>query len=241
VDARYQRPLDEKRANKIAKEFAWDQFGVLEVSERTGGFYAVFDGQHRLMAATKLQIMSVPCLIHRNLSPEQEAVLFTLLQTQRQGLSQVDRFRAKLFAGDTVANEIAESLARFDYAMGKDKGSSRLISAVAGIERVYTRFGRDHLEGALAEVRGLWGHDKGTAHGKIIEGMAHLLAGYGDGRYGDKQRDNLRVIAPAVIIRRADAVHAGDQRPALAVYAELRKAAKVNGRPRTFKKVKAAA
>ena len=57
TDHSYQRPLDRRRAKKMAAN--WDRrlAGIIEVSERPEGHsprYAVIDGQHRVAAAELL-------------------------------------------------------------------------------------------------------------------------------------------------------------------------------------------
>ena len=52
VDRRFQRPLNERRAAKIAAEFDPSLLGVLHVNARRKGgaaAYSVLDGQHRLL------------------------------------------------------------------------------------------------------------------------------------------------------------------------------------------------
>lgn len=234
IDPRYQRPLDEKRAEKIANEFHWDQFGVLELSFRENDTYAVFDGQHRLAAALKMGLGSVPAIIHQGLSAEEEAILFTLLQTQRKGLKQLDRFRAEVFGGDEKATRIDAIVHKHGFTFGNTKKDPNNIEAVAALERTCRRFGFAHLDLTLSEIRRLWDGDPGATNGKFIVGMAYFLADYGDGRYGEAE-EFLVSVSPLALTRRAEAVHAGDDRAGRAVYAEIRKAAKVKGRPRNFK------
>lgn len=142
VDDRYQRPLDPARVDKIAREFDDRRFGVLEISQHNGKA-TVFDGQHRLAAAAKLGMKDVPCLVHSNLTPEQEAELFIALQRDRRGISQIDRFKARCFMGDPVAHDIESIVAGSGFQIRRDgSGAGQLysIQAVGSLERVYNAY-----------------------------------------------------------------------------------------------------
>jgi hypothetical protein len=231
VDDRYQRDLDERRVRKIVNEFDPALFGTLEVSHRNG-VSAVFDGQHRLVAAAELGHESVPCLVHTGLSPEDEAVLFVQLQRERKGISAVQRFRARLFSGDEIAQEIAAIVDEAGFTISDqssaDAGRTHSIKGVQTLERLYHR---GVLSGALGIIREVWyGDDKSTDAG-FIEGVGLLLEQYGS-RLDDDAFERLRAVPPIVVIRRAvgrEAGAGGSKGSLIAV--ELRKVAGVRGRP----------
>ena len=77
VDHRYQRPLDEARAKKMAAQWDRRMVGILDVSDRGSSAsprYAVVDGQHRFAGAALLDTPPIMVVnVHTGLSVAQEA------------------------------------------------------------------------------------------------------------------------------------------------------------------------
>lgn len=236
VDDRYQRPLDQARVGRIVKKFDPAQFGVLEVSDR-GGTYAVFDGQHRLVAARKLGMERVPCLVHTNVSPEREAELFVAHQAGRKGVTSVERFKARVFAGDPVANEVYEAVAASPFYIDGHARDGWSIRSVTALERVYHM---GLLPQVLDTIADLWGGDDRATDPGLIEGMALLIEGY-DNRLDGRALRRLRATPPIDIVRRSlgrmsyASSKSSDRR--MAVLAELRKISGVRGRPSSRREV----
>lgn len=232
IDDRYQRVLEPYRVRKIVREFDWDLYGALEVSIRGDGSIAVFDGQHRYRAAEKLELEELPCIVHEGMSPQQEAKLFTRLQTSRKGLNQVDRFMAQVFAEDPDSTDIYNIVHELDLTIDRSRHSSTTISAVISLERIYRRWGGKHLKYTLAQSKAIWGGEDGSLQGAFLDGFARFLAGYGDDRYNNLTKEKLGMIMPITLMRRASAVRGGGSQMGVLIYAQLRRAAGVRGAPR---------
>lgn len=234
IDHRYQRPLDEKRIEKMAGDFNPALFGVLEVSVRNGKV-AVFDGQHRLEAARVAGIDKVACLVHK-LTPKEEAEMFVQLQRERKGIHPVDQFRAHLFAGDEECVAIAKIVEvtgfKISARSGAEAGQQRCIGAVKTLHRVH-RMGL--LTDTMKTIGQIWGGDYKSTDGKLIEGMAMLLDGYGH-RLGDEELARLRDVAPVDVIRRAvgrrRAMSGNPTAQSKAVFEELRFICGLRGAPK---------
>lgn len=228
VDDRYQRPLDDRRVKRMAENFQDVLFGTLEVSERNGKL-AVFDGQHRLAVARALGRDKVPCLVHAKLTPEQEAEAFVRLQRERRGIHRVERFKARLFSGDTDAQAINAIVEGNGYTIrkaGNHAGEESAISAVGSLERVYRR---GNLAETLQTLRDLWGGDAKSTDGGLIEGLSIILEGYGHRLEDAAYR--LSETPPLVILRRAIGHSGGGASKGEMVAKEIRKAAGLRGRP----------
>lgn len=236
VDERYQRPVVPGRVNRIVKHFRPAQLGVLEVSKRDNG-YAVFDGQHRLEALTALERQTAPCLIHENLTPEDEAVLFVRHQMDRKAVSPVERFKAEVFAGvddATTINGIADEYG-YEIADKHDAGEQNVIRAVNALRNVYKRFDGPGLSATLETLRDLWYGDQRSTDGYLIEGLAELVMGYGN-RLDTEAMDRLAAVSPTVILRRAlGPMSGGGSAVRHTIASELRKIAGVRGRPAAVK------
>ena len=235
IDKRYQRPLDPKRVEKIVNEFDPRLLGTLEVSVRNGKA-AIFDGQHRFAALKKMKMDKAPCIAHEGISPEEEAELFVALQTRRRSVSQIDRFRARIFAEDpvavgvkTVVEDCGWGIATHSHSENDEKGQFRAINT---LERLY-RQSPETLHQSL-DLLQIWHGDRRSTEAPLIEGTFRLIREYGD-RVDEDARLSLAVVSPTVILRRAlgeaatrggGAAHGGK-----AVAVELRKVAGVRGRP----------
>jgi hypothetical protein len=235
VDDRYQRPVDQRRISRMAKQFDERLVGTLEVSQRNGtGSYAVFDGQHRLEAAKLAQVGAVPCLVHKGLSPTEEADLFVTLQRQRKNITPLERFHARVFTGDETAlmiEEIAEACG-FEIATYSRALTHDTLRAIVAVERIYKR---GNLAETLTLLRELWAGDDKSTDGALLEGLSALEDGYGH-RLTEEVKDRLREVAPAVILRRAmGPMRGGGPAMAALVASEMRKVARLSGRPRTHR------
>lgn len=113
IDERYQRSITRdgwKRIRAMAREFSWQKFGALLVSEADKiGDHAVFDGQHRLAAATMLDdIAEVPCIIVDAPDLASQAKAFKGVNKDRTGVTRVNIFWADVAAGEPRATAIKE-------------------------------------------------------------------------------------------------------------------------------------
>lgn len=242
VDPSYQRTLDEKRVDRIASEFDPALLGTLEVSARNGRS-AVFDGQHRLAALRKIGRRSAPCIVHKELSVADEARLFVQLQTERKALPPLDRFRARIVAGE----EQAIAIERIAKAAGYEVSGNRTTSSIGAVTALDRTFALDKtgdvLAGAL-DLLSIWRGEPKATDGALIQGLGLFVRDHGE---HPKVADGSVVVkfeeVPArVILRRAiaDTTNGGGSgtRP-VAVLKELRKLAGVRAPRKTRKAAKA--
>ncbi|NOX39746.1 MAG: ParB N-terminal domain-containing protein, partial [Alphaproteobacteria bacterium] len=111
IDMAYQRKVSEKSLStirKIVREFSWSRFGALSVAQHPDGFI-IIDGQHRAIAAHTLGITAIPCMISEGDLVEQ-AGDFVSINNDRTRVQPVDKFRARIAAGDKKALELAQIL-----------------------------------------------------------------------------------------------------------------------------------
>lgn len=107
----YQRvKIKWSRVNKIASEWCWMSCGVLCVAERSGTWF-VFDGQHRLLAAKKRSdIDKLPCIVFQTEDRQSEAGAFDEINNSKSAVTGIDRFMARIVAGDEGAVELQKLL-----------------------------------------------------------------------------------------------------------------------------------
>lgn len=107
VDDRYQRPINAggwRTIKSIAANFRWSCFTPVLLAPIDGGRFAVIDGQHRLHAAAICGIKSVPAMVVPIAATEQ-AQAFIQVNTARTAMSQFNKFKAGIAAGEPWAIE----------------------------------------------------------------------------------------------------------------------------------------
>ena len=102
-DLGYQREAVPGHSTKIAAEFDWRLFGVIDVVKRNdlGGRLEVADGGNRVRAVKiRTDIPEVPCIIHEANSNQEAATIFTGININRKAISFAPLHKAMLIAKD---------------------------------------------------------------------------------------------------------------------------------------------
>lgn len=186
-DESYQRPLDQRRAERIAAEFDPDAFGTLTVSKRADNRYMTIDGRHRAEALRVLgwDGQRVPCRVFRGLSQSKEAKLFATCNNYR-ALRFIDRFMSRLTEKEPVAIAIAKIASDAGYRVER-KGRDGTITAARALENVYIGKGQrisginpTALKSTLLVLTEAWGRTTASVNGLVIEGVGLFFLRYGD-------------------------------------------------------------
>lgn len=148
IDREYQRRVSDNgraRIVKIVKTFTWTRFGALIVSETAEGGLAIVDGQHRAIAAALLSLEEVPAIVVRSHDRSSQAMDFVGINTVRTTVASIDKFRARVAAGDSDAIEVAEALDNLGITTDVPAGVAlkvRETRAVVTLEKLQKRFSR---------------------------------------------------------------------------------------------------
>ena len=111
----YQRILNMKNVAGIVKNFDPAKLGVLVVSHRADGTYAVLDGQHRLTALRRLGYDAANCIVLEGMTIRQEADYFRRQNENKQSLRINDTFNASLWAEDAESLRIKELMDKYGF------------------------------------------------------------------------------------------------------------------------------
>lgn len=175
VDHLYQRDLDARVVEKIAKEWDIVTAGTLVVSHRANGEYFVVDGQHRLAGAQLAGESEVLCQVIEGLTPQEEAELRikgNFKKSDRIG----EAFRARVFAHDPVALGMQAVVEEFDTKINYVPDPERGINAIAALEMLYRRDEGKHLHRVLATLKTAFGNvDAGHASSNLLKGVSWFL------------------------------------------------------------------
>jgi len=154
VDRRYQRRTSEasrSRIRKIVAGFAWSKFGAIAVTEVGEGQYAVIDGQHRALAACVVGAEAVPAVIASG-DIARQAEDFVGINAVRTSVAAIDKFRARVAAGDEVAVQVNAMLTELEISTDVPAGAGvryRETRAVSTLEKLQKRLGRGVVFTAL--------------------------------------------------------------------------------------------
>ena len=179
VTEQYQRILNMKNVAGIVKNFDPAKLGVLVVSHRTDGTYAVLDGQHRLTALRRLGYDATNCIVLEGMTIQQEADYFRRQNENKQSLRINDTFNASLWAEDAESLRIKELMDKYGFRHGKS-GQPMCICAIGALQRILRRFGDRTLELTLACIAATWPHDSTILRGEMLAGLGEFWRRYGE-------------------------------------------------------------
>ena len=179
VTEQYQRILNMKNVAGIVKNFDPAKLGVLVVSHRADGTYAVLDGQHRLTALRRLGYDAANCIVLEGMTIRQEADYFRRQNENKQSLRINDTFNASLWAEDAESLRIKELMDKYGFRHGKS-GQPMCICAIGALQRILRRFGDRTLELTLACIAATWPHDSTILRGEMLAGLGEFWRRYGE-------------------------------------------------------------
>ena len=148
VTEQYQRILNMKNVAGIVKNFDPAKLGVLVVSHRADGTYAVLDGQHRLTALRRLGYDAANCIVLEGMTIRQEADYFRRQNENKQSPHQ--RHVQRLAVGGGCGEPAHQGT----------HGQVRLPARQVRPADVHLRH-----RGAAAHPAQVWGQDAGTDAG----------------------------------------------------------------------------
>ena len=179
VTEQYQRVLNMKNVAGIVKNFDPAKLGVLVVSYRADGTYAVLDGQHRLTALRQLGYDATNCIVLEGMTVQQEADYFRRQNENKQSLRINDTFNASLWAEDAESLRIKALMDKYGFRHGKS-GQPMCICAIGALQRILRRFGDRVLELTLACIAATWPHDSTILRGEMLAGLGEFWRRYGE-------------------------------------------------------------
>ncbi len=169
----YQRVLNMKNVAGIVRDFDPAKLGVLVVSHRADGSYAVLDGQHRLTALRKLGFASANCIVLEGMTIQQEADYFRRQNENKQSLRIADTFNAAVWAEDEESVMIKAVLDRYGFRLGKS-GHPMCICAIGALQSIIRQFGVDVLDLTLASIAVTWNQDSTILRREMLAGLSEF-------------------------------------------------------------------
>lgn len=176
VNKRVQRAIIPARVKKLSAEWLFRAVGVITISRRDGVNYIV-DGQHRWAAALELGhgTSKVPCRVYTDLSEEEEAALFLVLNDAR-AVSELEKYRVGLVANDPVCIGVRDILAKHGLRIGtgSQDGTVRCVSKAIALYKKSPEL----LEEVCATLVATWGTRSASFEQVVFTAMGLVLGRY---------------------------------------------------------------
>jgi hypothetical protein len=207
-DYSYQRPVHETFVRQLVMNFDERLVGVIDVSKRGNGEYAILDGQQRTETMKQRGKTKCFCAVYEGMSVAAEAQFFFHKNKDRKGMSAYYGFRAKALAGDEKAIAVDKITKQFGFVMGPVTDNNLQIGAVRAIEDVYEFDTTDVRENALPPtlkvIKESWLGRKGSLDAEIIRGLGRFFRAYRDDQIEwDHWTEALAALGPLLVIGRA--------------------------------------
>lgn len=188
----YQKPLNKKRVAQIVASFDENIANEPKVSYRDGRYY-VFDGQHTVAARIMLnggkkKKLPIRCKVYRNLTAEQEALLFAEQTGFAAKPTPGDRLRAKLYAKDKEAIEFKKATEKGGFFL--DINGSRSedhIRCINTMMKMHRKLTADQYSEALFIVRKSWKKNPDALLNEVLVAVCEFVHVY----YGQYDRTTL--------------------------------------------------
>jgi len=212
----YQRRLSETQILKAVQEFDLQQINPVKVSRRNGVNY-VFDGQHTIeVVAAKSHSRETPvwCMIYDSLRYEREAQIFAEQRKHTRALVPYDIYKAHLESGSNKHLMIDDLVRSYGLKIGPTKAPG-VICAVAAVITIFDKYGYHVLDRTLRLCIGAWEGEPSSMSANILNGIARMVAAFGDRLRDDVFKEKLGQIPVKTLSRSAK-----ERRPGALGYAE---------------------
>lgn len=200
----YQKPLNEKRVAQIVAAFDESVANEPKVSYRDGHYY-VFDGQHTVAARVMRnggRHLRIRCKVYRNLTPEQEALLFATQTGFAAKPTPGNVLRAKLFAKEEEALAFCDATENCGFVLDKSgERSDDHISCINTTLKMFRKLTSRQYAEALTILREAWDGQADSLLNEVIVAICEFVRVY-DGLYNRYTLvDALRRYEPRAISR----------------------------------------
>jgi len=175
----YQRSVKTQKIKEMNEKFDANLLGTITVSRRDGLLY-VIDGQHRVALARIKGLKALMALVYEGLTYEEEAEYFNKLNGangEKTRLTTGDIFHANVEAKDEGAVEIKNMIEKVGFKIAKANGKN-IITAVGEVQKIYNKFGGQHLFESLALIKETWNGETYSLNNLMLRGVSEFLKIY---------------------------------------------------------------
>ena len=201
----YQRGVERKRVELIARDFNEYIVNEPKVSFRNGRYY-VMDGQHTIEGCILLnggEDRPILCKVYTGLTMEQEALLFAEQNGHAAPLSAGIKLRAKVVGGDAPSKAFVAATNRVGLSLNYDSMqlSDYRIGCVGTAFQLYKQMGEPLYCEALRLIVAAWEGKPDSFRASVLKGMMHFVELYHGEFSEERLLRALRSIHPVDIYR----------------------------------------
>ena len=187
----YQRGVERKRVELIARDFNEYIVNEPKVSFRNGRYY-VMDGQHTIEGCILLnggEDRPILCKVYTGLTMEQEALLFAEQNGHSAPLSAGIKLRAKVVGGDAPSKAFVAATNRVGLSLNYDSMqlSDYRISCVGTALKLYDQLGEEIYCEALRHIVAAWEGRPDSFRAAVLRGVMYFVQLY-HGQYSAGRR-----------------------------------------------------
>ncbi len=209
IDTAYQRDLDKKKIERMAKKYDACLVNAIKVSHRDGKYF-IFDGQHTAILEKKVRNkgndVMVDVKVFEGLTRLDEMELFVEQNGEATGVNANDKLKALWNFGDPdvtgMVNAAQCAGVRVDFTRSQ---AINKVNAVSTLLRVYLRFQKDNKGDQFIDMlyvlRSAWDGIPDSFQRELLLGMEKFYQAY----YGEFQTKdlikNLSKVTPNYIVR----------------------------------------
>ena len=187
----YQRGVERKRVELIARDFNEYIVNEPKVSSRNGRYY-VMDGQHTIegrILRNGGEDLPILCKVYTGMTMQQEALLFAEQNGHSAPLSAGIKLRAKVAGDDAPSKEFLAATNRVGVAFNYDslQLSEYRISCVGTALKLYNEMGEKIYCETLRLIVAAWDGKPDSFRASVLRGMMHFVELY----YGEFSEERL--------------------------------------------------
>lgn len=177
TDPSYGRAVDASNINRITRDWDPRAVGAVLLSLRPDGRYAVIDGQHRIEAAKKFGVSTIPARVYLDLSHSEEARLYRLFGMHK-AQTPLDRFRAAIQERQPKALKIKGIIEGMGLEISSGFVADGKIMAIAAVGSIFDRYGPEMLDLTLRTLYAAFGRQYQAYSRQMITGLAAFIVRY---------------------------------------------------------------
>jgi hypothetical protein len=205
--APYGRPVGRSQLGRMHKSgFDEKKLGIITLSLRHDGRYAIIDGNHRRHLAKDVGRTEMLARIFIDLEYMEEAALFSALNTIKAP-SALEKFNARMEYLEPVAVDITRIVGEVGLRIAKtpNTGGEGTVSCIAALEVLYIERGPLEFTEVLNVIYAAWGPQSHAWHAYIINGFRQFWARYRDEVEFKRLVEQLQLKMPQQILAAAGA------------------------------------
>ena len=202
----YQRGIQRKRVELIARDFNEYTANEPKISFRNGRYY-VTDGQHTIEARILRnggKDLPILCKVFHGLSKKDEALLFAVQTGISTDLTAGERLRADIVAEDedACAFVAATEATGATFALDGIRAEWK-IYCIRSAYYIYKNYGSDIYQEALKIIVEAWWGDSDSFLSGILHGVTRFVAMYRDEYSRERLIARLSTVHPKTITKKA--------------------------------------